>query len=1182
MDPHVYEQVLRAVDVCHAGSSAQSERDAAYVYCEAFQERLDCIQYAFYLLQDASRPFHHRHFALHVVETWIRKHWKACSATEDAVTYRANILTIMASHLNADEPIFLKEKLVKVVSDIAKRSFPQRWPDMLDHLMQIWSVGPLQTELVMLVFRSIAEDCVSSTFNSTIPPARRKDLLQGLNASFPVLFPRVYRELELQYTRLQQQDAHAAAVILAGLQMMKEFLDWMPVTTPAAPDANFIAVAGLLLHPNIDTPQLLAMQIVAAECLEEYFSRSFGKEHMALLHQASLTCWSHLAALSLTGPVDDADTLLLHTHINRIVVSWGVHQLDDVLADPLPSTTLPVLQSFLSLLQTLFNHPSALLTEAQVIVWLNVLKHASCATLLPYINVPALWTTCLDKYFKLHSPDNDDTSALEFDDRDAYNAFYGNFRGRLYGILRLLVQKQPAAALTHLHDRLQYVLTVHAAGRDNLDDLGHCTDTTTAHIYHEGMASLVDCLVKSLPEVVYETPALRHHLGLSVELLLAYHTRDPWLLFRHCLCLSSLSKYYMRDPTLYPRVFDRLFGLIVFCEPGESIAHGSPMRPTSTNVRRRALASLISICHAGPLHVLPYLPMLCTQVIGLFPQVLDSEGVLMYEMLVVVSNSLPTFEEREAFIQQITAAPLAQWTDMTPIITSQDKLVHALETHNATVVFGLLKVLTTLYGIAKRIQVTPPPSSPPPSSTSLSEHGDIPSPSPHPFASVWPVLLPNLMALIRTLHALSAPLARESLVQTTTSARGILVMSVEEINQAMLGKEQVQVVDVTVTKYARWAKNTRDICYHLVGCAFGHANIFTTTDMPSSWVQSSLLSNLEYMEHRHWKTFLSSVWLPFVKSCPPHLYATSLQPTVWHLLSHLTDRLATGYAAASSGDDMKYDVAYLPQFAGVDIQATTVDTVSNAVFVEVVRYTVDFVEALIDAKTVVDMDSTHPKHVVVETDRVLREFILSSDALTRQIVAVLVGVVGYTDTLSCRRATNLLDRLVSALAGQTQQFHQLLGKDVFTAALCALLAHFHDVDDGFKWELINLLRNIYCRVTLGLLPVDECKGIDPLHQPVKPDSDLCFAPRQIVASLHGVQPDDVAALEQSLRTHHSTKTQKNYLKEFLETPFLAYVDAPHTLKAIEDLPPVASSSHPRAASTSNDADISSLFGAHHE
>ncbi|KAG9405483.1 hypothetical protein AC1031_003375 [Aphanomyces cochlioides] len=1117
MDRNVYEQVLCAVDVCHSSTSSQNERHAAYAYCEEFQKRHDCIQYAFYLLQDSTRSSQHRHFALHVIETWIRQHWKACSPDE-AVNYRVTLLTIMASHLQQDEPTFLKEKLVKVVADIAKRSFPQRWPDMLQHLTQVWSISSLHAELVMLIFRSIAEDCVSSSFNSTIPPARRKDILQGLNALFPTLFPYVYRELEQQYVRLQQQDTRAASVILAGLQMLKEFLDWMPVTTAASPETNFIAVASLLVQ-SATAP--LSLRIAAAECLEEFFSRSFAKENLMLLKDTSIVCWSSLSTISVAGPVNDADTLLLHQHINRILVSWGTHQVD-LLVPELPST-LPVFQPYFSLLQALFAHSSLHITEAQVIVWLNLLK---VTPLQPYIDYPALWQSCLDKYFKLTSPDRDDAPAtvlLEFDDQDAYNAFYGNFRGRLYGILRLLVQKQPPVALQHLYDRLHYVLTQQSAGTDNLDDLGHCTDVTTAHLFHEGMASLTDCLVKSLPDSVYDNAQLLQKLGQSVELLLAYTTLDPWLLFRHCLALASFSKYYMRVPATYPRVFDRLFGLIVFCEPGESIM--TSMRPTSTNVRRRALASLISICHAGPVHVLPYLPILCVQVVNLFPQVLDSESVLMYEMLVVVSNSMPTLEERVAFIQELTARPLTEWTsgEMTQVVSSPDNLVKALD--QGTVLFAILKTLTTLYGIAKRIEI---------------KDDENQQPTKHPFASSWPLLLPNLTALLATLQALSNPAMRQAVLES--NARGLLCMSHEEINQALLGKEVVEVTAPAVMKAARWAKNVRDICFHLLGCALSHANVYTSLDV-AGLLNASVLANLSWLEHRHWKSFLSSVWLPFVKSCPPTLYSSLLEPTVRLILTHLHERIVVSNSAP----------LYQPHFDGVDIQATTVDTICHALFLEVVRHTVDFIEALVDAKTVVDMESDHPKHIVVESDRLLRDFVLSSDVLTGLVVRLLVAILGWTDTLSARRATTLLDRLVSILFTQRQHF-ELFGKDVFAAALGTLLQHFHDVDDGLKWEVINLLRNIYCRLTLGLLPVDECKGIDPLNQPLKSDHELCLVPRSILAGLHGVEPAQVVEFEANLRAHPSAKTQKNYLKEFVETPFLAYVQAPHTFKAIEDLP----------------------------
>ncbi|KDO30587.1 hypothetical protein SPRG_04488 [Saprolegnia parasitica CBS 223.65] len=1080
MDEHVYEQLLRAVDVCHATGSLKAERDAAYAYCEQFQQQPNCVSYAFYLLQQRGHASHHRHFALHVVENYIRVHWKACSADE-TVQYRSTLLNIVASHVAADEPSFIKEKLVKVLADIAKRQFPQRWPDLLEQLLSLWSMGPIQTEIVMLLFRSIAEDCVSSSFNSTIPPIRRKDILQGLNACFPTLFPLVYTQLEVQYAQLQTPSADhktANAVILAALQMMKEFLDWMPVTTPA-----LLLQSSALQH---------SIRIAAAECLEVYFSRTFGKDHLPLLVATTQACWSSLAQISVAD-VDDVDDLNLHLHLNRVLVSWGLHQLELLVAE-LPASH-DVLLPFVELLLRLFQHPSLTVTEAQVIVWLNLLKQKKVVSslLVPHNVLPALWRTSMDKYFKLHSPDRDDAdavSALEFEDNDAYLAFFSNFRGRLYGILRLLLQLQPGVGLQLLYERLQYVLSTHARGSDGLDERGHCTDSSTAHLYHEGLVALIDCIMKSLPEAALNDASCLATLSATVEALLAYETPDPWLLFRHCLGLSLFAKYYMRAPGLYPRVFERLFGLIVFAQPGA----------TTMNV------------------------------IGLFPVVLDSESVLLYEMLVLVSNSLPTADERTSFIGQIAAEPLASWTSpaMTALVASPSSLVMAMAAKDDALVFGLVKVLTTLYGIARRIVF----------------NDDV-----HPFTSVWPVLLPNLLALLRTLQTL--PVEQHALFAShdTSDVRGVLCMSQEEVVQALVGKEQVPVLQPDLLKYARWAKNVRDISYHLLGCALSLPSFYTLVDLPSlaNMLDQAVLVHMETMEHRHWKSFLASVWLPFVKGCPETHLGPLLESRLQRVLIHLSSRLAPVWAGSPS------PALHLPMLIGLDMQATTIDTVQNAVVLEVVRHTVDLIEALVDAKTVVDIDSDHPKHIMMEKDRVRRDFVLASPGLTHALTSLLLSVLMWRDTLSARRSAILLDRLVSLLFGRLD-LGVLLGKDVFTAALTSLLSHFYDVDDGLKWELVNLLRNIYCRLTLGLLPVDECKGIDPLNQPRKRDVDVNPWPRQILLGLATVETGHVVELEAALRQFPSMKTQKNLMKEFLETPFLAYRDAPHTFKAIDDLP----------------------------
>ncbi|KAG7395215.1 hypothetical protein PHYBOEH_004122 [Phytophthora boehmeriae] len=207
---------------------------------------------------------------------------------------------------------------------------------------------------------------------------------------------------------------------------------------------------------------------------------------------------------------------------------------------------------------------------------------------------------------------------------------------------------------------------------------------------------------------------------------------------------------------------------------------------------------------------------------------------------------------------------------------------------------------------------------------------------------------------------------------------------------------------------------------------------------------------------------------------------------------------------------------------------------------ELTRQVIDFIEYAIDPKTVVGSDTDNPKHVTSPEDAYLRDYILlQSPTLPFAIGAIVVKVICWKDTLSCRKAVLLGDKLVNALNADAK-FHSLLGRDIFSAALQGILREHvgHVKEDGLKWEIINLARNIYCRLTLGLTPVEECKGIDPCNQPPRPASLLCTAPREILLSLPDVTPPQVDALDTLLREKHSMKTQKNAFKELLELPIL--------------------------------------------
>ncbi|TDH72381.1 hypothetical protein CCR75_003415 [Bremia lactucae] len=1149
MDLQLYQQVLHAVQTSHSPLAPPSDRQAAYAFCENFKNRSDCALYALKMYRsprgsDTLERHTCQHFALHVLEHHVLTNWRTLPVEEqqNMRTELVDLLLREPQSDDADDPVFLREKKVSLVAQVAKRQFPQRWPELMPELLQLWQTGNYrQVEFVLLLLRSLAEDCVSSSFNTSIPPARRKEILQGLNVCLPQLFPVVYHELEKQFaiykstvaTAMQQK--RSQRVLHAAMAMLREFLEWMPLERPVDSSTNFIVVAVLLLEDK-------EFRVDGAECLEAYMTRGFGKENRALMLPSITLILEKIEAFGLTLLEPDVEeNLRFHKKINNLLITCGTCQLDVLLLENPGDIEVTLLRRFLTLLCRLFAHPSLLVTEAQILLWLTILKNPRILQygqpFLPEI-LSQLRHVSFDKYFKLSSPEREPSgsqelacqcSIIEFDDHREYVAFYGNFRGRLYALLRVLVQFNPTIVLQSLQERLVAVLTHYAAGTDHLKSPhGFCSDLSITYLYHEGMTSLLDCILKQLPAQALTNSINQQIIQQMVQAILSYASPDPLLKFRQLLVLASFATYYALDTSTLTSVFDLLFANINYVMPDEEV-HGQ-MSSSTLNVRRRALSSLVSICQAIPAHILPVLPVLCAKAQELFAadRVTDTEGVMLYEMLVLVSNSMETQDERVQFIQLIVQDPLTQWTspDMTALVSSPETIVVAIEAANtdekAKKLLGMvLKSLTTLYSIAKRAGAT---------FSSKKIHAT------DAFEGAWPHVLPNLLALVRSLHGLHRPAIKDQILKSSTAC-WVLSVSMDEVAQLLGGKNELedhQVAQLPVaSKWSKWHKNVRDIAYHLLGVAVGRSHFYQNSQVLSV-LENSLLSDLDLMEHRHLKGALAYVFLPLLKKCPTELYASLLDPVLTTLLTHFAQRAKSMFNPATEGT-----TRWSALIVGVDNAKQEV--AREKMVMELTRQVMDFLEYAVDPKTVIGVDTDHPKHVTKPADAYQRDYMLIHSAtLPLAIGAVVMEVIRWKDTLSCRKAVLLGDILVNVLHENTR-YHLLLGRDLFTAALEGILKEHigHVKDDGLKWEIINLLRNIYCRLTLGLSPVEECIGIDPCHQPLRPTSSLCSIPRELLLSLPNVTLGEIEALETLLREKHSVKTQKNAFKELLEVPILA-------------------------------------------
>nr|CCA14349.1 exportin5like protein putative [Albugo laibachii Nc14] len=1240
IEEEVYQRLMIAIQVSHSNTASNNERKQAYEFCELFKGRPDSISYAFAIYKQSTAQCQsvttsdvlfelhvRRHFSLHLVESYLLIHWKSITLDEQIQLRSSLLQLIFTSQSTQSEPVFVREKQVLLLVELAKRQFPQHWDSLLSDLFHFCQVPSealgiqlSRIELILKCFRFLAEDCVRNCFSSSLPAARRKDILQGLNVCLPELVPLVYREVEMQYqrykTRTELDQVEGVDVsqlerfIQAGLEMMKEFLEWIPVERAFVGECNWMWIELSLISEK-------PFRLLAMEGIQIYFSRTFGKENHMILNQMSAFVAEKLEQISFeitrelvqdTTRLDEE--LLFLRKINDAVVTWCNSQLDCFISStgdedtPTRQTehiavrTLcasineqSILQRMLECSCRLFCHPSYVIAEAQSAVWLSMFKNTVLLE-QPFMGpiVEKLRIASLEKYFRLGSPSRADPeqtlaccfgtiqnpslhapllsslmitslcSAEEFDSDETFSAFFGNFRGRLFSIVRQLISVDPQVLLSMLLDRVVLIYRHFPASADNQNAQGFCTESSTAYLYHEGVSCLVDCVLKQLPTTVFDDKACQRVQQQLLQVVLIFKSNDPLLKYRQLLMVGSFARCYGHESgtSFLTPVFELLFEGIQFTLPEDVALHR--LNSDAISVRRRALSSLVTICQTIPSQILPVLPVLCTKVQELFAsdQVLDSEAVLLYEVLVLVSNSIEDAQARMQFLRDMITELLSEWTSptMTDLVNSPESLASTVEAStsdaaNKKILKKVTKTLTSVYGILKRATVCSGSISNPSSLQTRSESSttnfDQINMKNNPFArSVWPILLPNLLTLTQSLHALRTPSIAQSLCNTTV-ARFLLYMSLDEVAQLLGGRNQLDdelIAPLPDTiRWSKWQKNVRDIVYHIIGLMFAHPTLYELAVENSNqsvqailyYFASGVSCHLDVMEHRHLKISIAYVYIPFLRMCPAALYCSLLEPVLTNVLTHLSARLQRCFIEDVVANGYRTEAPWMSFIVGVDAAKAAV--AHDKILMDLVRQVTELLERAIDPKVVVGAVPNQQKHVLRHQDSLLHDYTLyESKTLPGLFGQILIEIMCWKDTQSCRKAVGLADKMVTCLH-ERQEYHFLLGDSIFKAALKSLFLDNAAVkEDGLKWELINLIRNCYCRLVLGLNPVHECKGIDPAHQPTKPANELCLSPRGILASLPEIQSSDLDALDTFLREKHSIKTQKIAFKEILEAP----------------------------------------------
>ena len=180
--------------------------------------------------------------------------------------------------------------------------------------------------------------------------------------------------------------------------------------------------------------------------------------------------------------------------------------------------------------------------------------------------------------------------------------------------------------------------------------------------------------------------------------------------------------------------------------------------------------------------------------------------------------------------------------------------------------------------------------------------------------------------------------------------------------------------------------------------------------------------------------------------------------------------------------------------------------------------------------------------------------LLENEGIAGNLTLSLIQCLGYPDAYTCRRTVKICHRVLETVGWSTQYSH-LIGQPMFTQVVKNVVTEPRWMV-GVEWDMINVVRDIYCRLVLGqiLQPggqgpgqqqqqldgqgansirYEQAKSVDkPLHGGgilVEPSN----IPRNILASLPGIGQEGVTQFEMTMKQKRSAKDQKDCIRDLL-------------------------------------------------
>ncbi|KAM3606596.1 uncharacterized protein V6R79_019308 [Siganus canaliculatus] len=872
------DQLIKAVTVMMDAETSHIYRLEALKFCEEFKETSSFCVPCGVQLADKAQTAVVRHFGLQILEHVIKFRWNNMQPQEKVhLKECAMQLLLNGTHSILEEESHIKDVLSRIIVEMIKREWPQHWPDMLKEMEALTSEGEAQTELVMLILLRLAEDVI--TFQ-TLPPQRRRDIQQTLTQNMDSIFSFMMAILHVNvedYRKLKGLPGHEVQarghcrVAVATLNTLAGYIDWVSLVHITNRNCQLLEMLCLLLSE----PEL---QLEAAECLLIAISRKGKledrKPFMLLFDDVAI---QYILSAAQAVKVVERRYIFLKRLCQVLCALGG--QLSSLVGSDVDVKVPANLSKYMEALLAFTTHCSQFLKSSTVATWACLFRHETLSKEAVVMEMATKYLRAsMTNLVKTGFPSRNDSpsceySRVDFDSDEDFNSFFHSFRAQQGEVVRSASRIVPLEAFQIAAEWLQYQISspIDTGDTTSKSAEGMCSLLSPSVVQWDAMTVFMDCMVTQIFKSLDEE---KLPIDQSLELLQAvlnYDTKDPLILSCVLTNVSALFPFAVRRQHLLPQILYKLFNAITFEIGQESKA---PRTRAVKNVRRHACSSIIKICRDYPQFILPCFDMFYDHVKKLFSSdatLTHMEKVSLMEALVLISNQFKDFAKQKAFLDELMASVVTEWTSdemkhvlwdpavflsfvgADQVVTEQKK-----ETDTTGLNRGRLSFcLYAMFGVVKRSRW---PADLEEAKAGGFVVGYTPTGAPiyrNPCSAHFLLFLPNLLALIRTYNSLFMPENMARLSETFSKAHELMDAEknvVLGLPQHLLDIYDSPVYRSNLERMQGFFTTLYDNYFHLLGNAgLSLQQDFYTVDRLAAEIAGSVFVSLD---HEHYDSLL--------------------------------------------------------------------------------------------------------------------------------------------------------------------------------------------------------------------------------------------------------------------------------------------------------------------------------------